>query len=69
MLTQGLTQRAFVNLPKADWFLFSTLAKKFGWQVETDEQLLDSFISSRPVVSDITEDDIVEEVRSNRYSG
>lgn len=36
--------------------------------MQTNEQLLDGFISSRPQAKDLTEDEIAEEVRLSRYS-
>ena len=60
-------QGVYVNVPTVDWSLFRELARKFGWQVETREQLLDRFISSRPSNPTISEDEIMDEVRSVRY--
>ena len=48
------TQGVYVNVPAVDWSLFRELIRKFGWQAETREQLLDRFISSRPVNPDIS---------------
>lgn len=62
------TQGVYLNIPRADWGLLSELARKFGWQAQTNEQLLDSFIASRPSVEDMTEDDIMDEVRAVRYA-
>lgn len=67
-MTNGVTmQGVYVNVPTVDWSLFRELARKFGWQVETREQLLDRFISSRPSNPTISEDEIMDEVRSVRY--
>ena len=67
-MTNGVTmQGVYVNVPTVDWSLFRELARKFGWQVETREQLLNRFISSRPSNPTISEDEIMDEVRSVRY--
>ena len=62
------TQGVYVNVPAVDWSLFRELIRKFGWQAETREQLLDRFIISRPVNPDISEEEIMDEVRAVRYA-
>ena len=62
------TQGVYVNVPMVDWSLFRELIRKFGWQAETREQLLDRFIDSRPTTPDITEEEIMDEVRAVRYA-
>ena len=61
-------QGVYVNVPSVDWSLFRQLIRKFGWQAETREQLLDRFVSSRPSVPAISEEDIMNEVRAVRYA-
>ena len=61
-------QGVYVNVPVVDWSLFRELVRKFGWQAETREQLLDRFVSSRPANPGITEEEIMDEVRAVRYS-
>ena len=61
-------QGVYVNVPAVDWSLFRELIRKFGWQAETREQLLDRFISSRPAIPAISEDEIMDEVRAVRYA-
>ena len=51
----------------ADWVLLKELIRKFGWQAETREQLLDRFVGSRPASPAISEDEIMDEVRAIRY--
>lgn len=60
-------QSVFLSVPKADWKLLKELIRKFGWQVETQEQLLERFANSRPVVPPVSEDEIIEEVKAVRY--
>lgn len=62
------TQGVYVNVPMVDWSLFRELIKKFGWKVETREQLLDRFVESRPATPEISEDEIMDEVRAVRYA-
>ena len=56
--------RATKTAPK----LFRELVRKFGWQVETREQLLDRFVSSRPATPAISEKEIMDEVKAVRYA-
>ena len=67
-MTAATTQGVYVNVPAVDWSLFRELIRKFGWQAETREQLLDRFVSSRPANPAISEDEIMDEVRAVRYA-
>ena len=66
IMTATATQGVYVNVPAVDWSLFRELIRKFGWQAETREQMLDRFISSRPANPAISEDEIMKEVRNVR---
>ena len=68
MTNSSTMQGVYVNVPNVDWSLFRELARKFGWQVETREQLLDRFISTRPDNPAISEEEIMDEVRAVRYA-
>lgn len=67
MMNSTTLQGVYVNVPKADWSLFRELIRKFGWQTETREQLLNRFVESRPEPPTLSEDDIMDEVRAVRY--
>ena len=68
MLTVATSQGVYLNIPRTDWNLLTELARKFGWKTQTNEQLLDNFIVCRPNVEDMTEEDIMDEVRAVRYA-
>lgn len=68
MINSAAYKGVFLNVPMSDWSLFSELIKKFGWQAETKEKMLDRFISSRPSTPVISEEDIMNEVRAARYT-
>lgn len=68
MINSAAYKGVFLNVPMSDWSLFSELIKKFGWQAETKEKMLDRFISSRPSTPVISEEDIMNEVRVARYT-
>jgi len=68
MVTTATTQGVYLNIPRADWNLLQELINRFGWQSETREQLLEKFIQSRPNVTDLSEEDIMNEVRAVRYA-
>ena len=61
-------QDVYVNVPAVDWSLFRELIRKFGWQAETREQLLNRFVSSSPANHAISEEEIMDEVRAVRYA-
>ena len=56
-----------MNVPMSDWVLLKELIRKFGWQAETKEQLLDRFVKSRPKNPALTKEEIMEEVNAVRY--
>jgi len=57
-----------VNVTTVDWSLFRELIRKFGWQAETREELLDRFASSRTANPAISEEEIMDEVKAVRYA-
>ena len=61
-------QGVYVNVPIVDWSLFRELIRKFGWQAETREQLLDRFADSRPSKPAMSEEEIMDEVKAVRYA-
>ena len=61
------SQVVYLNVPMSDWSLLEELIRKFGWQSETREQLLDRFIASRPQQPPLTEQEIMDEVSAVRY--
>ena len=68
MQAATMTQGVYLNIPRTDWMLFQELVNRFGWQSETREQMLDEFMQTRPQSVDLSEEDIMNEVRSVRYS-
>lgn len=68
MASNAQTQGVYINVPNIDWPLLKELIRRFGWKAETREQLLDRFISSRPTNADISEEDIINEVKAVRYA-
>ena len=67
MLDTANTQGIYLNVPMTDWVLLKELIRKFGWQAETREQLLDRFVKSRPKSPALSEEEIMEEVNAVRY--
>ena len=68
MINSSSIQGAYINIPISDWKFFKELVKKMGWDVQTREELLDSFIESRPEKSPLTDEEIMNEVKAVRYS-
>ncbi len=68
MQATTMTQGVYLNIPRTDWTLFQELVNRFGWQSETREQVLDEFIKTRPQNVDLSEEDIMNEVRAVRYA-
>ena len=68
MINSSSIQGAYINISISDWKFFKELVKKMGWKVQTREELLDSFIESRPEKSPLTDEEIMNEVKAVRYS-
>lgn len=68
MINNPTIQGAYINIPISDWKFFKELVRKMGWEVQTREELLDSFIESRPEKSPLSDEEIMNEVRAVRYS-
>jgi hypothetical protein len=67
MLNPVNTQGIYINVPMTDWVLLKELIRKFGWQAETREQLLERFTKSRSDKDLLTDEEIMEEVNAVRY--
>lgn len=63
------TQGVYLEIPTSDMELLNGLAKRFGWKRESKYELLENFISSRPKDVDLSDEDIMEELRAVRYKG
>ena len=58
----------YVTMPQSDTNIFQLFAKRMGWMVENKTNLLDKYIASRPRNVDLTDEDIMAEVRAVRYA-
>lgn len=67
MLNAANTQGIYLNVPSTDWVLLKELIRKFGWQAETREQLLERFVKSRSNKDLLSDEEIMEEVNAVRY--
>ena len=67
MLNPVNTQGIYINVPMTDWALLKELIRRFGWQAETREQLLERFVNSRSDKKLLTDEEIMEEVNAVRY--
>lgn len=57
----------YINVPQADMKFLKELVKKMEWTVERKESLLKKYISKRPSKVDLSDDDIMEELKAVRY--
>jgi hypothetical protein len=56
-----------VNIPMDDILFFRFFANKMGWEVSNRQALWDNYIKSSTKEVDLTEDEIMTEVRAVRY--
>jgi len=68
IMTTTMTQGVYLNIPRTDWILLQELVNRFGWKSETREQMLEEFMQTRPVNVDLSEEEIMNEVRAVRYA-
>ena len=55
------------NITQADLNFFGELAKRMGWAYKTKESILEKFIETRPKNVDLSDEEIMEEIRTIRY--
>jgi hypothetical protein len=67
-MLQKALQSVYLNVPQSEVGFIVTLAQKMGWEVETKADILRKFIASRPKDVDLSDEEIMEEVRKVRYS-
>jgi len=60
-------EKVFVDLPQSDMDFFQIFADKMGWFVDKKQNLWDKYIKNSPQNVDLSEDEIMEEVRAVRY--
>jgi len=60
-------ERVFVDLPQADIKFLQLFASKMGWSVDKKQNIWDKYIQNSPLNVDLSEEEIMEEVRAVRY--
>lgn len=63
-----LSNEFYVKVPQSDMDFFQLFVNKMGWEIENKTDLLDQYIISRPQNVEITDEDIMKEVRAVRYA-
>ena len=63
-----INREVYVKMPETDMVFFQLFADKMGWLIENKVDLLNKYISSRPKNVDLTDEEIMEEVRAVRYA-
>ena len=56
-----------VSIPPTDERFFRELVAKMGWRVETKKNILRKYAASRPKNVELSDKDIMAEVRAVRY--
>ena len=60
-------ERVFIDLPQADMKFLQLFASKMGWSVDKKQNLWDKYILNSPQNADLSDEEIMEEVRAVRY--
>lgn len=62
-----VSEKIYLNVPVSDMSLFESLMEKLGWKYESKKEVLKRFIQTRPKSVDLTDEEIMDEVRAVRY--
>ena len=60
-------ERVLIDLPQADMKFLQLFASKMGWSVDKKHNLWDKYILNSPQNVDLSDEEIMEEVRAVRY--
>jgi len=66
-LRSSARERVFIDLPQADMKFLQLFASKMGWFVDKKQNLWDKYIQNSPQNVDLSDEEIMEEVRVVRY--
>jgi len=68
MSTTGMMrERIFVDVPQSDMIFFKLFIDKMGWPAGNRQALWEEYMRSSPKNVDLSEEEIMEEVRAVRY--
>jgi hypothetical protein len=60
-------EKILIDIPRSDMMFFSLFADKLGWQFANKQTLWENYMKSSPENVDLSEEEIMEEVRAVRY--
>jgi hypothetical protein len=60
-------EKFFVDIPQADMIFFQLFADKMGWLVNNKQVLWDKYIQNTPQDIELSDEEIMQEVRAVRY--
>jgi len=63
-----VSEEIYVKMPQSDIRFFQQFAKKMGWLIDNKQNLWDNYIKNSPTNVDLTDEEIMEEVRAIRYA-
>ena len=61
-------EKILVDIPQSDMVFFKFFADKLGWQFNSRQNLWEEYIKGSPADADLSEEEIMEEVRAVRYA-
>lgn len=67
MISNMASEKIYLDVPVSDMSLFKNLMDKLGWKYESKKDVLKRFIQTRPKAVDLTDEEIIDEVRAVRY--
>ena len=61
-------EEVYVKMPQSDMVFFQLFADKMGWLVYRKQKIWEEYIKNAPKNVPLTDDEIMEEVKSVRYA-
>jgi len=62
-----MREKMFVDIPQSDVVFFKLFAAKMGWKFNSKQNLWAEYVKNNPKNVDLSEEEILEEVRAVRY--
>ena len=62
-----IKEKILVDIPQSDMMFFELFANKMGWHFNIKQNLWDKYINNSPKEIDLSDEQIMKEVRAVRY--
>jgi len=67
ILENTVCEGVYIKMPPSDMDFFQLFAEKMGWLIDKKQNLWEKYIENSPQNIDLTDEEIMEEVKAIRY--